>query len=344
MSIQTQFNKFNKAISISRESDDYKAIREKDESIRSDIKKAFKEAGYPITSHFRQGSFATNTAIKSLSGDVDLDRGLIISKENAPTNPVDCKKVLRDVLVGRGFKNGKIKKPCVTADYASLDLHLDYPIYREGLAGQLELAVGKENSIEKERLWQDGDPKGLIDWVNSKDDYLLSREQRDQYRRIIRYLKRWRDVVYTNESTRNHIYSIGLAVMIIQCYSPRFEEETPQDLESILETVNGILSQGYFTKKSFDENKHDIRVDLPKSPWRDIFTNHGTTVGTEFRNKLIKLRDKLQKALDEGDETKQSEILREVFGDDFPQVEKKDEGKGKAVHASAGYVADHGGA
>jgi hypothetical protein len=41
MSIQTQFNKFNKVISITRESEDYKAIREKDDSIRSDIKEAF---------------------------------------------------------------------------------------------------------------------------------------------------------------------------------------------------------------------------------------------------------------------------------------------------------------
>lgn len=344
MSIQTQFNKFNNTISITRESDDYKAIREKDNSIKSDIKEACKEAGYPITSDFIQGSFATHTAIKSLSGDVDLDRGLIISKETSPDNPVDCKKVLKDVLVARKFKNSKIKMPCVTADYASLDLHLDYPVYREDTFSQLELAVGKEFSEEKERCWQNGDPKGLINWINGGEFYLLSSEQTYQYKRIIRYLKRWRDVIFTNETTRKKIYSIGLTVMAIECYVSKFDEETPEDLESILETVKAILAHGYFTKKSYDEEKYDIQVNLPKSPGRDIFTKHGTTVGTEFRNKLIKLRDKLQKALDEEDESKQCEILREVFGDDFPQVAKKDEGKAKAVHASPGYVADHGGA
>lgn len=343
MSIQTQFNKFNQAISLSRESDDYKAIREKDDSIKSDIREAFKNAGYPITSDFIQGSLATHTAIKKLNGDVDLDRGIIISKNYSPDNPVDCKKVLRDVLVKRGFKNGKIKLPCVTADYSSLDLHIDYPIYREDISGNLELAIGKEFSGEKERSWEGADPRGLIDWVNGKDAYDLSREQRDQYRRIIRYLKRWRDVVFTGETIR-HIYSIGLTVMVIECYVSKFENETPNDLDAILGTVKAMTTKGYFTKKSHDENKHDIRVNLPKSPWRDIFSRHGTTVGTEFRNKLIQLRDKLQKAQSEQDETKKSEILREVFGNDFPKIEKNDNGKTRAIHSSAGYVADHGGA
>lgn len=344
MSIQTQFNKFHQAISFSRESDDYKAIIDKDNSIKSDIEEAFKEAGYPVISDFIQGSLATHTAIKTLKGDIDLDRGLIISKESSPDNPVDCKKLLRDVLATRGFKNGKIKMPCVTADYASLDLHIDYPIYREDMGSQLELAIGKEFSGEKERGWQSGDPKGLIDWINGKDAYHLSSEERGQYRRIIRYLKRWRDVVFTNDSTRKKIYSIGLTVMVIECYVPKFEESTPVDLEAILATVKSILSHGYFTKKSFDENKYDIRVTQPKSPWRDIFAKHGTTVGTEFRNKLIQLQDKLLKAQNDKDESKQCEILREVFGSDFPEVEKKNAGRVKAVHASAGYVADHGGA
>jgi len=67
MSIQTQFNKFNKAIMITLNSDEYKAIKEKDASIVSDIEAAFKQAGYPISSSFIQGSFSTETAIKSLS-------------------------------------------------------------------------------------------------------------------------------------------------------------------------------------------------------------------------------------------------------------------------------------
>lgn len=344
MSIQTQFNKFNKTISISRESDDYKAIREKDTNIKSAVKAAFKKAGYPVINDFRQGSFATDTAVRSHDGDVDLDRALVISAEEAPDDPVDCKKVLRDVLVKRGFKNAGIKMPCVTADYASLKLHLDYTVYQDNGYEQLDLGVGREFSGAKDRGWQQGDPKGLIKWINGNDNYAFSAEQRHQYRRIIRYLKRWRDVVFTNESTRKKVYSIGLAVMAIECYSSKFDDGTPVDLEAILETVKIMLNSGYFTQKSFDKNQYDIRVQLPKSPWRDIFAKHGTTVGTEFRNKLVKLRDKLQKALDEEEEYKQCEILREVFGNDFPQVEKKDKGNAKAVHASAGCVADHGGA
>ena len=56
--------------------------------------------------------------------------------------PLKLKKSVLKVLEDRGFKKAKIKKPCVTADYASLSLHIDIPLYRER-NGVYELAVGK---------------------------------------------------------------------------------------------------------------------------------------------------------------------------------------------------------
>ena len=48
MSLQQQFNKFEEKIKLTWNDEKLKTIREKDESIRSDIKAAFKEKGYPV--------------------------------------------------------------------------------------------------------------------------------------------------------------------------------------------------------------------------------------------------------------------------------------------------------
>ncbi len=105
MSIQRQFDKFHDAIKLTRENAGYKEAREKDDSIKAEIKTAFQEAGYPVIEDFIQGSMAdgVNTGIVSLHGDRDIDRALVIAAEKAPADPIEPKKVLRDTLKKRGF-------------------------------------------------------------------------------------------------------------------------------------------------------------------------------------------------------------------------------------------------
>ena len=76
----------------------------------------------------------------------------MIEEAKAPENPVTPKKKALEVLEDRGFKNAKIKKPCVTADYASDNVHIDLIIYKKS-GDQHYLAVGKKNSDEDNREW-----------------------------------------------------------------------------------------------------------------------------------------------------------------------------------------------
>ena len=130
MGIQTHFDKFHNKIKLGREDDAYKKARERDDSIKKEVSSAFAQAGYPVVNDFIQGSLKTHTGIVPISGDYDIDRALVIEGKNAPENPVTPKKTVLDVLGGRGFKNAKIKKPCVTADYASDNVHIDFIIYK----------------------------------------------------------------------------------------------------------------------------------------------------------------------------------------------------------------------
>ena len=345
MGIQTQFDKFHNKIKLGRQDRAYKKARDRDDSITTDVKAAFKQAGYPITGDFIQGSLATATAIVPLSGDYDIDRALVIDADTAPDNPVIPKLKALNVLEDRGFKNAKIKKPCVTADYASDNVHIDFPIYKKS-GNQHYLAVGKKNSDENNRSWSRADPRGLIDWVNDRSMFWqLQSEKQNQFQRLVRYLKRWRDHKFS-QAIAKKIFTIGLTVMAKEKFKPSFSSEgARQDLLAIRDTVDAILSGGYFSYVGY--NQYRVSITLPKEPWRDIFHGSSKDTGTQFRNKMKTLRDKLAEAADIDDAVEQAKILQSLFGDDFevPEPPKGSSGMTKrARYATPGVVGTSQGA
>ena len=344
MGIQTHFNQFHDRIKLGRQDDAYKKARERDDSITKQVKTAFEEAGYPVVHDFIQGSLKTNTGIVPVRGDYDIDRALVIGAEDAPENPVDPKKKALEVLGSRGFKNAKIKKPCVTADYASDNVHIDFVIYKKS-AEQHYLAVGKKNSEEKNRVWSGADPLGLIDWINDDSDYGEDADEtRGQFRRLVRYLKRWRDIQFSDAVVAK-VFSIGLTVMVKKRLVWSFSTEgASQDLEALRGTVAAILDGGYFVY--VDAEKYRVSVCLPKQPWRDIFDGSSVETGTQLYNKLTNLKAKLGEVEDESDERKQCEILNKLFGDDFlvPEPPKGGSKARKATYSTAGVVGTSQGA
>lgn len=320
MSVQQLFINFHDAIKLSREDEAYRKAREKDDSVTADVKKVFREVGYPVIEDFIQGSLGTHTGVKQKGKDFDIDRAVVIDAEKAPNDPVIPKIVIcNDVLEKRGFKNAKVKRPCATADYASENLHIDYPVYRKS-GNTYELAIGKRNSDEDNRYWDSADPKGLKDWVTDKSQYIGSADVKAcQFYRIARYLKRWRDETFSSAICKK-IYSIGLTVMAKECFKPEVNDEgVPNDLVALKNTVTSMLNGLYFKHKGND--KYTVSATLPVTPYREIFHNNCQDTGTQFRNKLKSMEKKLLDAIAENDEKKQCKILRELLGNDFPDCE-----------------------
>lgn len=322
MAIQTHFTKFHNKIKLTRESDAYSDARKKDSSILSEIRKAFSDEGYPIVDDFFQGSFSTNTAIHSLDDDFDIDHAVVIDRDKAPENPVDTKKTVMKVLNNHGFKNAKIKKPCITADYSGLNLHIDITVYSKS-SDSYKLAVGKACSGEDHREWSNSDPKGLRDWINETKDYADSpNDTQQQFIRIVRYIKRWRDYNFS-PVVRSKVFSIGLTVMIKERFEPHFDEDgKPDDLQALKATVDNILNHNYFLLAGID--KYKVSVYLPVTPRRDIFDGSSVDTGTQLRNKLSTLQTKLDDACNEINEVKQCKIFNKLFGDDFKVPEDSD--------------------
>ncbi len=345
MGIQTHFNEFHNKIKLGREDDAYKKARERDDSIKTEVTSAFAEAGYPVVNDFIQGSLKTHTGIVPISGDYDIDRALVIEDKTAPDNPVTPKKKTLDVLEDRGFKNAKIKKPCVTADYVSDNVHIDFIIYKR-LGSQHYLSIGKENSDENNREWSATDPNGLIEWINDGTDYDKDDAQDIlmQFRRLTRYLKRWRDVQFS-ENVAAKVFSVGLTVMAKEQLQWSFSTEgARQDLQALRKTVEAILDAGYFTKK--DIGRYRVSVQLPVQPWRDIFYGSSLDTGTQLYNKLKRLKQNLTEVEGLSDIREQCKILNKLFGDDFkiPEPPKGGSNENKAKHSSAGIVTSSVGA
>lgn len=342
MSLQTQFIKFHNKIKLGREDNAYKDAKEKDQSILEELKVAFRNAGYPVIDSFYQGSLSMHMAITHPSEDFDIDRALIINANDAPDDPVEVKKLVLKVLENRGFKNAKIKKPCVTADYSSLNLHIDITVYRKD-GNHYQLAVGKANSNENKKQWSDSAPKELICWINSKDSYYGSAEDKlSQYKRLVRYMKRWRDEKFSLE-VRKKIFSIGISVMFKENFKPFFSAEgKASDLQALRDTIDAIINDGYF--QSILDGEYQVTVKLPTLPYRDIFEGSSANTATQFRNKLISMRSKLDKAIEETSLKKQCEIMRDLFGNDFDVEDEQANSANRSAYISAGAVGTSQGA
>jgi len=353
MSLQTQYKKFADAIALTRKSDKYKDAREKDDLITPKVEKAFREAGYKVHSSFLQGSLATDTGVVPLDGDYDIDRAIAITKESSPENPVEPKKIIKQVLLDHGFREPKIKKPCVTANYINKPIHIDYPIYRVDDSDNYQLAIGKENSDENNRSWDDAKPKELVTWIKSDKNHqswlgeTLSTEEKGQFYRLVRYIKRWRDERYGQESERKKVFSIALTVMFKESFKPCVDADTGKadDHEALKDTLDVILNEKSYFNHAGD-NKYNISVQLPVTPYKDIFSENSKNIGTLLKKRLEKLLDIL-KEVDEKETLKEkTELLHNHFGDDFLVAEDSKNGKseGRVTVVTGGLVGVSGGA
>lgn len=211
-------------------------------------------------------------------------------------------------------------------------------MYSKDSFGNYKLAVGKKGSSDEYKEWSESDPEGLIAWIDSTDSYgesyLLKRKQ---LKRLVRYMKRWRDVTFTEE-VKKKIFSIGLTVVIKNEYRPdTWKIELDDDLTMFKNVIDCILSAQYLKQIEVNPDQFRVHVKLPCKPYRDIFqhknefgsTSDGSdkNIGTQLKNKLTALQKELKNAMEASDEIKQCEILNTIFGDDF-KIPKKSSNSG----------------
>lgn len=165
----------------------------------------------------------------------------------------------------------------------------------ENTDGKSRLAVGREKSADENRTWDVSNPQALIDTIRGR----FTGNDRKQFRRVVRYFKRWRDKNFSSDGNAAPL-GIGLTVAAyddLRCeYSDR-TAGTPDDLLAMRNLVGAILGR-FTTEYDWTEgkNRRRLRVKLPVEPWNDLFEQMTDTQMSQFEEKLERLRDALNAA------------------------------------------------
>jgi hypothetical protein len=327
---QKQFIDFHEAIKLKEENEILSSKR--DIIIKRLNTKLPSETNYSFTI-FNQGSYAMNTGIKPLNNDYDIDVGLYFDMSKDDIEPVKAKELVYKALEGH-TSDVKIKNPCITVTYAA-GYHVDLTVYASNNSDEkVYLAKGKPTSKSDEKYWDESNPKDLITEIR---DHIGDINDRKQFRRIVRYLKRWKDVNFTSvngKPTGIALTSCAYHWLTIQKETDFFTGKTSyKDLNALISLVTEMISR-FINElvKIDDEYKFmpRLKVELPVEPKPELFEKMTPKQMETFKEKLETLLKSLQDAKDKSDPTDAAEILKQQFGDDFPVPPRSTTGK-KAI-------------
>ena len=321
--VQTYFNKFHET--IRRSYDDNSTLREKRDLLLRDLREGLRRYAQnqnvkiPTFEHFNQGSYAMGTGIEPLPGeDYDIDVGLDfhLSKDDYP--PLEVKKWVYEALY-TGNRTVEYKRPCVRVQYhrAGEELyHVDLAVYSGSSSNwdnRTYLAKGFPGSEPENRVWEVAEPKGLIETFQQK---FQNQRDRDQFRRVIRFLKKWKDVKFRAEGNGR---PTGIA--ITACTLKWFQIGTRYDLsdeKNYYDDLTALKNLAQVIINQFNLWTGRVSVELPVPPYNDLFEKMSHRQMEIFKDRFETLRDTLNQVEWTVDTLTACHILQDVFGDDFP--------------------------
>lgn len=330
--VQDQFEKFHENIKLDLE-DNQVLIEKRDmliKEIRTYLKKKAEDEGSDLItfSEFNQGSYAMGTGNKPVDEeqDYDIDVGLIFDISADDFEPVEVKKWVFEALDAKQFRTVEWKTPCIRVQYFEEGLpnfHVDFAVYTspdKSFWSKTYLAKGKPTSPNDQKVWEESEPKKLRKLL---DDKFENAEDRKQFKRTIRYYKRWRDNKFNSVNGRPT--GIAVTALAYNGFVPRTREtftnsEKIDDLKALIGFTEYVLDQ-------FSWFNGRISVELPVPPRNDLFAKMTDNQCKDFKSRLETLLENLKKAQSEPDPHEACKILRREFGDDFPVPPKESTGQ-----------------
>lgn len=331
--VQDQFFVFHEMIKL-RRYEENQTLRDK----RDIIRRRLDERLPAVFARFReecpdyyfldQGSYAADTGVVPLNGDFDIDQGLYFDIDDDDWDPVALKRRVRDALEGHtrgaaGRAGVRIRRPCVTVQYHRSDApvyHVDIAVYADGhnfRDGRPRIAMGKERSGREHCGWEIADPRGLQELITSayRDD------DGRQFRRVIRYLKRWKDLKFPSSGNAAP-RGIALTVACFEFFEPVYRtHDWPDDLAALQRVVSGLLGQ--FRNGAgawFFGSRWSIQVPLPVAPGTNLCGEMTPEQVYRFHTKLLRLDHVLATARRARASRRAAAALQSVFGEDFPMT------------------------
>ena len=329
MGLQKYFEDFNKKIKM-----DYDELSELTSKRDILLKKLRADSDLPSFDEFNQGSYAMYTGVEPLDKEYDIDVGLRFNVNKSDYDAMELKNQVYNILKTHTQYGAKIKKPCVTVSYkkdGELAYHVDLVVYtyedKDNKDSQLYLARGTNKDNQE---WEKSDPLKLKSEIMEKFEV---GGQRDQYRRIIRYMKRWKNNKFAS-SGNSEPPGIGLTLLAYEKFSPEKydwveNEYKYDDLEALIKFVQEVKNKFKTANYSIEKGEYLYKIEsfLPVEPYTNVFFKMKDIQMTEFKKKIDTLVADLEKVKAETDIIEQCKKLNKIFGDDFTVPPKEEESK-----------------
>lgn len=246
---------------------------------------------------FLQGSYANGTAVKPVEGG-DYDVDIVCVSASADDTAPGAIQDLYDALDSNGRYSGKLtsKQPCVRIQYADDAIgsfHVDVVPARIGQSD------GPLDAPRKATGWHATAPNEYTSWCE---------RQGVHFRQIVQMLKRWRD---EHQGVRSAIKSIVLQVLIAE-HMPQI---AVNDADWIAQTILNM-------NDALQPLNSPPEVWNPVLPSENLAARWTNEAFTDFKRELAEAADLITKATETDDLVEQVEHWQDLFGEDFPDVDK----------------------
>lgn len=320
---QSFFDKFNDKIRISY-NEDSKLRDKRDmllENIRAGIKNYCSDNNIKTLKFktFNQGSYDLRTGIKPLyNEDHDIDVGIIFQYKR---NELSAKDIVELVYNSLQSPNRTVEymRPCLRVQYHRKDeriYHVDIAIYCEESSyfGDKHFLARSENTgSKKDKYWEDAEPYRLKEIFNEK---YPEKSDLEQFRRIVRFLKRWKDEQFS-AAGNNRPTGIALTACAYDWYKPNksYNQEKGKyeysDLNALISLIDKMINNFNWSGR--------LKIKLPVKPYNELFEKMTDIQMDNFNKKLKIIKDKLNEAYDAEYTNTFCSPLIDVFGSDFPE-------------------------
>jgi hypothetical protein len=302
-------------------------LQEQWNALAEHLKKALKPRhGYTIST-WLQGSYKYATLIKPVhpGEEYDVDVGVYF-EWNGEEDIEPTPRQLRDWVQAELLTYAQLcdelnrvemppKERCSRASYVR-QFHIDTPTYHLNPDSDIRRLACLSDK------WEHSDPKAIYKWF--KDS--VSAGDRDQLRRLVRYLKAWAAVSF-DDAADSRPSSIVLTVLTTEAYQDHWAQRLLgiDDDDALIAII----------KKIHDRLYEDRKVLNPIDEDEDL--NRMTSEGWNgFLPRLTALRNVAERAEDTEDEASAALIWSEAFSFLMPlpetdQVEVVEEGSGRAI-------------
>jgi hypothetical protein len=312
--VQKYFEQFHERIRV--DYDMSSTLREKRDIILNRIRKHLSDNGLPGFKEILQGSYKMKTGVIPIANlEYDIDVGLRFSIKETDYDAKTVRKWVFDAVDGHTEKVEE-KGPCIRVTYAD-GYHVDLVVYA---CWTDELGQDQCRLAHKTNGWREADPIALIACVKvARKPYEGTEDkatQTDQFRRVVRYQRRWIDeeipVVSKSKPT-----GLAFVLLSITRLRPTLTWMGLPDDRAALEALARDVSQTIGR----------VIAKKPTPEYEDMFT-----CLTDDEMEALKVRygimaDALRKAGEVADPVEACQILEKVFGNDFPIPEPEETAK-----------------